>query len=615
MRTTTASMNAARLLLMAAVLALTMTTVSSAFNLTIMHTNDVHCRFEEANKYGGTCTPDESAKGQCYGGYARLVTASRHLRQQNPNSIFLHGGDFFQGTIWYTIHKWKVVSHFGNLLNLTAMSLGNHEFDDGIEGLLPFVEKANHPVLAANIDTTGEPRIDGKLPKSTVVTVGGRRIGIIGYVTEETSFISSPEGVKIFDEVKGVRDEAQRLKQQGVNILIAVGHAGYLKDMEIAEKVPDIDVVVGGHTNTFLWNGPAPSVEEPQGPYPTMVKQSSGKMVPVVQAYAFGKYLGNLMVTFNDEGEVIASSGLPIVMDNKILQDPQVLKELEPWRRDVDAVALKEVGKTLVFLDGNRLSCRMVECNLGNFIADGYVDLFTKNAGKDQWSKVGIALVNGGGVRSSIDERALNGSITYGDLRAVSPFPNTIDVVKITGATLKKMFEFAVHDYDPRALDPFGGFLQVSGIQVLFDLTRDNGDRVIELMARCSNCRIPTFFPVEPKETYDIAMTSFLAGGGDGYDFLKGEILEQTVAGMLDADSTLQYMKKMSPITIGSERRIRFINETYRSPCSKAMSHHGSHNGHAGHTKPVSASSPPAFTISLFYLTALLLSTWFVAIQ
>jgi len=86
-------------------------------------------------------------------------------------------------------------------------------------------------------------------------------------------------------------------------------------------------------------------------------------------------------------------------------------------------------------------------------------------------------------------------------------------------------------------------------------------------------------------------------------------------SGMLDADSTLQYMKKMSPITIGSERRIRFINETYRSPCSKAMSHHGSHNGHAGHTKPVSASSPPAFTISLFYLTALLLSTWFVAIQ
>ena len=68
-------------------------------------------------------------------------------------------------------------------------------------------------------------------------------------------YISSPEGVVIFDEVQGVKDEADRLKQRGVDILIAVGHAGYLKDLEIAEKVPDIDVVVGGHTNTFLWNG------------------------------------------------------------------------------------------------------------------------------------------------------------------------------------------------------------------------------------------------------------------------------------------------------------------------------------------------------------------------
>lgn len=70
-------------------------------------------------------------------------------------------------------------------------------------------------------------------------------------------YISSAGRVNIFDEVQGVRDEAERLKKSGVNILIAVGHAGYLKDMEIAAKVPDIDVVVGGHTNTFLWNGNA----------------------------------------------------------------------------------------------------------------------------------------------------------------------------------------------------------------------------------------------------------------------------------------------------------------------------------------------------------------------
>ena len=73
--------------------------------------------------------------------------------------------------------------------------------------------------------------------------------------TRQLQYISSPDGIRIFDEIQGIREEAERLKKEGVNILIAVGHAGYLKDMEIAEQVPDIDVVVGGHTNTFLWNG------------------------------------------------------------------------------------------------------------------------------------------------------------------------------------------------------------------------------------------------------------------------------------------------------------------------------------------------------------------------
>lgn len=72
---------------------------STAFNLTILHTNDVHCRFEEADKYGGTCTADDAEKGKCFGGYARLVHQAREIRRQHPNTIFLNGGDFFQGTM------------------------------------------------------------------------------------------------------------------------------------------------------------------------------------------------------------------------------------------------------------------------------------------------------------------------------------------------------------------------------------------------------------------------------------------------------------------------------------------------------------------------------------
>lgn len=89
-------------------------------------------------------------------------------------------------------------------------------------------------------------------------------------------------------------EEAAALKNRGVNILIALGHSGYDVDQQIGIKCPDIDVVVGGHSNTFLYNGRQPDVESIDGPYPTVVTQKSGKKVPVVQAYAYTKYLGHL---------------------------------------------------------------------------------------------------------------------------------------------------------------------------------------------------------------------------------------------------------------------------------------------------------------------------------
>lgn len=90
--------------------------------------------------------------------------------------------------------------------------------------------------------------------------------------------------------------EAAKLKAQGYTIIIALGHSGYRKDQEIARNCPEVDIVIGGHTNTFLFNGPQPSVESIDGPYPTMITQKSGKQVPVLQAYAYTKYLGKLHV-------------------------------------------------------------------------------------------------------------------------------------------------------------------------------------------------------------------------------------------------------------------------------------------------------------------------------
>lgn len=86
--------------------------------------------------------------------------------------------------------------------------------------------------------------------------------------------------------------ETEKLKAEGIDIIIALGHSGYDTDQEIARFCPDVDIVVGGHTNTFLYTGTPPDIEKPQGLYPTVIEQDNGKKVPVVQAYAFTKYLG-----------------------------------------------------------------------------------------------------------------------------------------------------------------------------------------------------------------------------------------------------------------------------------------------------------------------------------
>ena len=110
-----------------------------------------------------------------------------------------------------------------------------------------------------------------------------------------------------------------------MNIAIAVGHSGYSKDKNIAKNVPDVDVVVGGHSHSFLYtvtaDSPLPSIEEPEGPYPTYVMQSgTKKIVPVLQAYAYTKYLGYMNLTFDDTGNLIKSIGKPILLSSKMLQ-------------------------------------------------------------------------------------------------------------------------------------------------------------------------------------------------------------------------------------------------------------------------------------------------------
>lgn len=541
-----------------------------SFNLTVLHTNDVHSHFVEFNAFGGRCAEKLAKEKKCFGGFARQVTKVKEVRSNRDNVLFLNGGDFYQGTVWYTLHRWQIVADLVNKLSIDVMSLGNHEFDDGLKGLFPFLENLKPKVVVCNINSSKVPRFSEYVRPSVIVEVGGERIGVIGYLTPETKFLSSAGELEFEDEVECIKREANRLAtEEGLKIIMAVGHSGFAVDQDIAREVPEIDIVVGGHTNTFLYTGDPPSVEEPQGPYPFVVTREDGSQALVVQDFAFGKYMGYLEVRFDDDGKVTGWSGNPILLDSSVEEDTETLELLEPYAQEVKRRVRQTVGKTNVLLRGDRLTCRMRECNLGNFLADASLDFFIEQPTEKGWNFVAIALWNSGGIRASIDERINGGNITLEDVLAVAPFGNTMDVVALKGKHLREVLEHSVRDYDPYAIDPPGSLLQVSGLRLTYNMSQPIGSRLIEAYARCADCRVPQFLPLEDEHVYEVVMNTYMAKGGDGFDVIQKNAISNRNTDELDVDIITKYAAKSSPVITGLEGRLTILSSRDDEDSSK----------------------------------------------
>ncbi|XP_066533983.1 5'-nucleotidase [Hoplias malabaricus] len=535
--------------------------LAAEWELALLHTNDVHARVEETNKDSGAC----SKSSPCFAGVARRSTKIKELRGRERNVLLLDAGDQFQGTVWFNFYKGSEAAYFMNKLGYDAMALGNHEFDNGVEGLIkPFLQEVNCSVLSANIkpDTVLAPAILGRYAAFKILTVDSEKVGVVGYTSKETPALSLPGPHLIFeDEITALQREVDKLITLGVNKIIALGHSGFAVDKEIAKKVRGVDVVIGGHTNTFLYTGAPPSTEVPAGPYPVMIQSDDGRNVPVVQAYAFGKYLGFLKVTFDSTGNVLKAEGNPILLDSSVPEDPVIKADVEKWKANLANFSSQVVGKTLVYLNGTFEECRFRECNMGNMICDAMVHHNIKYPDEVQWNHVSACIMNGGGIRSPIDERNRNGTITMEDVISVLPFGGTFDLVQLNGSTLLRAFEHSVHRYGGST----GEFLQVSGFQIEYDLSKPSGKRVKKASILCTECRVPLYEPVVPSKVYKVVMPSYLVDGGDGFSMIKQEKLKYD-SGDLDISVLSSYItdrKRVHPVVEG---RIRLLNSAFGIP-------------------------------------------------
>ena len=342
------------------------------FELSIIHINDFHARFEETNERSFPCRPDDN----CIGGLARTKTIVDRLRAKHKNSIFLNAGDNFQGSFWYNLLRYNVTSYFLNKFRADATVIGNHEFAHRVGGLIPFINMLESPIVVANLNDHYEPQIQGLYKKSVIVERAGRKIGIIGVIFRETGDVANVGELRFTDEVTAIQEEATVIRRQGVNIIIVLSHCGLERDREIAMQTGDyVDIIVGGHSHSFLYSNAdsAPGPDTPVGPYPIVMtpKTNTDRKVLIVQASAFTKYVGDLTVYFNAQGHVKYYDGSPIYLSHDVLKDPEIERELIPWREAVDRLGNRLIGHSNVYLLNE--GCRHGECLLGSFATDSFV--------------------------------------------------------------------------------------------------------------------------------------------------------------------------------------------------------------------------------------------------
>ncbi|WLS03208.1 5'-nucleotidase C-terminal domain-containing protein [Shinella oryzae] len=486
-------------LLAASLIALSSGSALADYELNILHINDLHSRIEAINKYDSTCTAEEDGKNECFGGIARVKTAIDNARKAltdaKANVLVLDAGDQFQGSLFYTTYKSQAVAEFMNGIGFDAMAVGNHEFDDGPEELAKFLDQVKFPVISGNTVAGADTPIANRIKGYVVKEIGGEKVAVVSVLATDTGETSSPgKGVFFEDEITYLKSVIPTIEAEGVNKIILLSHVGYKRDQEIAAAVDGIDVIVGGHSHTLL----SSTDDKAAGPYPTLVKNPAGVEVPIVQAYAYSKYLGELKVVFDDAGRVKAASGAPLLLDAAVKPHTGFAARVKELGAPIEELKKKEVAETTDTIDGSRETCRAQECTMGNLVADAILDRVKAQG-------ISIAIQNGGGLRASIDK----GVVTMGEVLTVLPFQNSLATFQLKGSDVILALENGLSEIE----DGAGRFPQVSGLKYTFDRSKPAGSRVVSAEVKEGE----TFVPLDPAKTYGVVSNNYMRAGGDGY--------------------------------------------------------------------------------------------------
>ena len=265
-------------------------TKSKATKITILHTNDVHSHIDPFGQNEG----ENSNKG----GIARRAALVESVRKENKHTLLLDAGDIFQGTPYFNFYGGELEFRLMSLLKYDVATIGNHDFDNGITGLYSQLPHAKFDFISANYDFSNTIMDTHVKPYKTFIK-GGVKIGVFGLGIELKGLVNKEDykETKYLNPIEIAQDMSRILKtEEECDLIICLSHLGYdyktspskISDLKLAKSTKEIDLIIGGHTHTFLEK-------------PTIVNNAIGKKVIVNQVGCFGLYVGKIDFYFEDK--------------------------------------------------------------------------------------------------------------------------------------------------------------------------------------------------------------------------------------------------------------------------------------------------------------------------
>lgn len=581
------------------------------FTLTVAHINDTHSHFDATD---ARLELGNQALFTRLGGHPRLQSHAESLRRQAEAAdqplLFVHGGDAWQGTGYFKLNQGAMNADILSRMRLDAMALGNHEFDLDNERLAAFIRGVDFPVLAANLDASRDPHLNGleNLRPYVLYEFDGHDkerlesmddagddpvVAVIGLVLEDMADIAPNVGELIFErEVQAAQRTVRALREQGVKHIVAITHLGLERDQRLAKEVNGIDLIVGGHSHSLLGNFSNLGWYQNE-PYGQLFSNPDGRgKTCVVQAGQYAQAMGRVSVTFTPDGRVSqCDGGNTLLSDHTFFRDIRRAEQHRLAGQDAERVAAFIEAQPNIALVEEDPALRAhideqykpaLDRAYGEVIghvpvelkhvrlpgADGHGSRVAPLVAASQlyWAntpavqavtgrRADFALVGAGGVRNNLEP----GELKEGHVSLeLLPFANAMSIVSLTGRQVAGLLLEAINSALPEGAHT-GKFPYAAGLRYEFSET-SKGRGYLSRIEYLADGR---WQKLDPQAGYQVVMTSYNASGNDGWNTLytaQQVLTDRLDLAFVDGRLTAFPVARLSK-TSGGGTQVHYINQ------------------------------------------------------